>query len=87
MTSNLYKFAIWAGILVTLGGLPRMVPRLNAQQSSTTAEDALQKARVLERLAETKSGRSREESLLVLCSILHGPSRCLTTGSSAMSAG
>ena len=52
MTSKIIKYAVWAGMLVSVLSVSRFVPSLGAQQSATSATDALQKARVLDRLAE-----------------------------------
>src|ERR1700682_3768132 len=52
MTSKIIKYAVWTGMLVGALCVSRFVPSLAAQQSSTSATDALQKARVLDRLAE-----------------------------------
>src|SRR6202521_4704157 len=52
MTSKIIKYVLWAGMLVGALSISRFVASLDAQQSSTSAVDALQKARVLSRLAE-----------------------------------
>jgi DNA-binding beta-propeller fold protein YncE len=51
VTSKIIKFAVLAGILAAALSVTRFVPSLAAQQSPTTVTDALQKARVLDRLA------------------------------------
>jgi DNA-binding beta-propeller fold protein YncE len=52
MTSKILKYVVWAGMLATVLSVSCFVPSSGAQQSATSATDALQKARVLERLAE-----------------------------------
>jgi len=52
MSSKLAKFAMVGAVLAAALSVGRLVPSLGAQQSATTAIEALQKARVLERLAE-----------------------------------
>ncbi len=52
MISNLIKYAVWVGMLAGALTVSRFVPSLGAQQSAATATDALQKAHVLDRLAE-----------------------------------
>src|SRR5271169_3339600 len=52
MISKMIKYAVCAGLLVSAWSASRMVPALSAQQSATSATEALQKARVLDRLAE-----------------------------------
>src|SRR5438132_2213173 len=51
MTSKIIKYAVWAGMLASAFSVSRLVPSMGAQQSATSAVDALQKARVLDRLA------------------------------------
>src|SRR6202790_4786247 len=52
MTSKIIKYAVWTGMIVGALCVSRFVPSLAAQQSATSATDSLQKARVLDRLAE-----------------------------------
>ena len=52
MSSKLAKFAMVGAVFAAALSVVRLVPSLGAQQSATTAIEALQKARVLERLAE-----------------------------------
>ena len=52
MTSKIIKNVLWAGILVSALCVSRFGASLHAQQATTSAVDALQKARVLGRLAE-----------------------------------
>ena len=52
MTSKIIKNVLCAEILVSALSMSRIGLSLNAQQSITSAADALQKARVLGRLAE-----------------------------------
>src|SRR5260370_9046039 len=51
MTSKIIKNVLWAGILISALSMSRFVRSLDAQQSGASATDALQKARVLDRLA------------------------------------
>ncbi len=52
MTSRILKNVVWAGMLAGVLSVSCFVPSAGAQQSATSAADALQKARVLDRLAE-----------------------------------
>jgi hypothetical protein len=52
MTSKIIKYVLWAGMLISALSVSRFGASLAAQQSTTSAVDALQKARVLGRLAE-----------------------------------
>lgn len=52
MSSKLFKYAAVAGLLTATLTVTLIVRSLGAQQSATSATDALQKAKVLERLAE-----------------------------------
>ena len=52
MTPKIIQYAVWTGMLVGTLSVSRYVPSLGAQQSATSATDALQRARVLDRLAE-----------------------------------
>lgn len=49
MTSKIIKDVVWAGMLAGVLSASGLVPSAGAQQSAT---EALQKARVLERMAE-----------------------------------
>ena len=51
MTSKIAKYILWTGAVICALSVSRFVPAVGAQQSSTSATDALQKARVLDRLA------------------------------------
>ncbi len=51
MNSKLIRYAVWAGVLAGVLSVTRLVPSLSAQQSATSAVEALQKAHVLDRLA------------------------------------
>ena len=53
MTSKIIKYVLWAGMFVCALSVSRFVTLLDAQQSGTSATDAMQKARVLDRLAAT----------------------------------
>jgi hypothetical protein len=53
MKSRIMQSAIWAGMLCGVLSALHFFSPLNAQQSGTGAVDTLQKARVLERLAQT----------------------------------
>ena len=52
MISKIIKNAVWAGLLAGAFSVSCLVPSLGAKQSAPTAKDALQKARVLDRMAE-----------------------------------
>src|SRR5580700_1892576 len=52
MISKIITNAVWAGLLAGAFSVSCLVPSLGAQQSATTAKDALEKARVLDRVAE-----------------------------------
>jgi hypothetical protein len=49
MISKILKSVVWTGMLAGVLSVSCLVPSVSAQQSAT---DALQKARVLERMAE-----------------------------------
>jgi len=51
MTSNIFKYAVCVAMLAGALSVLRIAPLSGAQQSATSAADALQKARVVERLA------------------------------------
>src|SRR5882762_5413862 len=51
MIPKIIKYAVWTGMLVSALSMSRFVRSLDAQQSGASATDALQKARVLDRLA------------------------------------
>src|SRR5260370_38969624 len=53
MTSKIIKYVLWEGMFVCALGVSRFVTLLDAQQSGTSATDAMQKARVLDRLPPT----------------------------------
>ena len=74
------KYIAFAGIL-TIAAVTRFVsPSLGAQKTSGGVK-ALQKAKVLERLVEEMPNEHQgREQPPASCSILHGPSRCPTTG-------
>ena len=69
MTSKIIKNDLCAEILVSALSMSRIGLSLNAQQSITSAADALQKARVLGRLAEampalsTRAGGSKKAAI------------------------
>ena len=52
MTSKIVTYGVCVGLLAGALSMSRLVPSLCAQQPATSARDALQKARVLDRLAE-----------------------------------
>src|SRR6202043_4278547 len=52
MIPKIIKYAVWTFLLGSVLCLSHLVPSLGAQQSATSATDALQKARVLDRLAK-----------------------------------
>jgi DNA-binding beta-propeller fold protein YncE len=54
MNSKIIKWGVLAIVLMTTVSAIRIVPSFGAQQSPSTAVEALQKARVLERLTEAK---------------------------------
>ena len=76
MTSKILKNVVWAGMLAGVLSVSCLVPSVGAQQSAT---DALQKARVLERMAEGMAVEKKGPRP-ALCSILPGLNRCRTTG-------
>jgi hypothetical protein len=51
MTSKIIKYVLWTGMFVSALSVSRFSASLDAQQSGTSATDAMQKARVLDRLA------------------------------------
>ena len=51
MSSRIIKYILWAGMLTGALSVSRFGVSARAQQSGTSATDALQKARVLDRLA------------------------------------
>src|SRR5258708_25442687 len=53
MTSKIIKYVLWTGMFVCALSVSRFVTLLEAQQSGTSATDAMQKARVLDGLAAT----------------------------------
>src|SRR5260370_14661146 len=59
MTSKIIKYVLWAGMLVCALSVSRFVTLLDAQQSGTSATDAMQKARVLDRLAPTAPAETK----------------------------
>src|SRR5579862_2384724 len=54
MSSKIFKYGVLAAVLVAIVSVMRIVPSFGARQSPSTAVEALQKARVLERLTEAK---------------------------------
>ena len=52
MTSKFLKDVVWAGVLASMLSMSCFIPSVGAQPSAASATDALEKARVLERLAE-----------------------------------
>ena len=59
MTSKIIKYILWTGTLVTTLSVMRLVPLFAAQQSATSAKEALQKANVLDRLAQSKAAEHK----------------------------
>jgi len=55
MTSRMIEYVVLAGMFLGTWSVVRLVPSFGAQQSATSATDALRKARVLDRLAEGMS--------------------------------
>ena len=80
MSSKIIKYVVLAAVLVATVSAIRIVPSVSAQQSASTAVEALQKARVLGSARRGDAGGAQRDSRRALCSILRGPSRCRTTG-------
>src|ERR1700730_17554878 len=59
MTSKIIKYALWAGMLISALSVSRFVASLDARQAGASATDALQKARVLDRLAAAMQGEHK----------------------------
>src|SRR5436309_5552252 len=73
MLSKRVNFAIFAAVLAGIFGVSGFTPTLSAQQ---TAVEALEKAKVLQRMPEYKAAKGTSP-----CSILRGRNRCLIIGS------
>jgi hypothetical protein len=59
MTSKIINYIGWTGMLVGTLTVTRLVPPISAQQSTTSATEALQKAHVLDRLAGSMSAEHK----------------------------
>ena len=59
MTSKIIKYVLWIGMFVSALIVSRFVTSVGAQQSATSATEAMQKARVLDRLSAAVPGEHK----------------------------